>query len=93
MHEKNPHNGDDNPSNIEQVLKACQSFMKTKIITSDNDKIGIVLYGCKLSNNSLQLNNIYVLQKLDSPDANSIKSLENQIANFTKELGFAPKEG
>lgn len=45
MHEKNPHNEDGNPSNLELVIKAAHSFMKTKIITSDNDKIGIVLYG------------------------------------------------
>ena len=43
--------------------------MKTKIITSDNDKIGIVLYGSKTTDNSLNFNNICVLQKLDSPDA------------------------
>lgn len=49
MHEKNPHNGEKNPSNIEMILKAALSFMKTKIITSDNDRIGIVLYGCKLT--------------------------------------------
>lgn len=84
MHEKNPHNGPDSPSNIHQVLEACLSFMKTKIITSDNDKIGIVLYGCKQSNNSLNFHNIYVFQKLDSPDANSIKNLETKISDFTK---------
>lgn len=49
MHEKNPHNGKDHSSNIEMILKAALSFMKTKIITSDNDRIGIVLYGSKLS--------------------------------------------
>jgi len=43
--------------------------MKTKVITSENDKIGIVLYGCKSSNNPLKFENIFVLQKLDSPDA------------------------
>ena len=61
MHEKNPHNGEGESPNIEQVLKACLSFMKTKIITSDNDKIGIVLYGSKVSQNSLSLPNIFVL--------------------------------
>lgn len=66
--------------------------MKSKIITSDNDKIGIVLYGCKTSNNSLNFNNIYVLQKLDTPDANSIKKIEDLIPKFTKEHGFIVKE-
>lgn len=64
--------------------------MKTKVITSDNDKIGIVLYGSKIANNTLNFNNIHVFQKLDSPDASSIKTLETKIDNFTKEYGFAP---
>jgi len=66
--------------------------MKTKIITSDNDKIGIVLYGCRESNNYLSFNHINVLQKLESPDAAAIKSVERRISTFTKDFGFA-KEG
>jgi len=77
---------------VQQILSACLSFMKTKIISNDNDKIGIVLYGCKLSNNSMNFNNIYVFQKLDSPDALSIKTLENKSSDFTKTYGFVPKE-
>ena len=46
-------------------MRAALSFMKTKIITNDNDKIGIVLYGSKKTENSLNLANITVMQKLD----------------------------
>jgi len=92
MHEKNPHNGEGSPSNVNQVLKACVSFMKTKVITSDNDKIGIVLFGSKHSKNSLNFGHIFVLQNLDSPDASMIKDLENKVDEFTKEYGYAPKE-
>jgi ATP-dependent DNA helicase 2 subunit 1 len=91
-HEKNPHNGEGQPSNLEQVIKACLSFMKTKIITSDNDKIGIVLYGCKETSNSLNFQNINVMQKLDSPDAAAIKSVEKRIATFSQDFGHA-REG
>jgi hypothetical protein len=66
--------------------------MKTKVITSENDKIGIVLYGCRESNNSLSFNHINVMQKLDSPDAAAIKNIERRIPNFTKDFGHA-KEG
>ena len=45
MFAPNPHNPD-STSNIDQILKATLSFMKSKIITSDSDKIGIILYGC-----------------------------------------------
>ena len=55
------------------MLRAALSFMKTKIITNDNDKIGIVLYGCNKTENSLNLPNITVLQRLDTPDAATIK--------------------
>ncbi len=83
MHEKNKHNGDGLQSNVEQILKACLSFMKTKVITSDNDKIGIVLYGCRESANTLSFQHINVMQKLDSPDAAAIKSVEKRIATFS----------
>ena len=66
--------------------------MKTKIITSDNDKIGIVLYGCKTAQNSLNFNNIHVFQKLDTPDASTIKTLEKKLATFSNEYGWAPKD-
>ena len=56
--------------------------MKTKIITNDNDKIGIVLYGCARTVNSLNLPNITVLQQLDTPDAGIIKSFKDQIETF-----------
>ena len=58
-------------------MRAALSFMKTKIITSDNDKIGIVLFGCNKTENSLNLPNITVLQKLDTPDAATIKNFQN----------------
>lgn len=61
-------------SSIDSVLRAALSFMKTKIITNDNDKIGIILYGCAKTDNSLNLANITVLQRLDTPDAATIKN-------------------
>ena len=56
------------------MLRAALSFMKNKIVTSDNDKIGVVLYGCARTENSLSLPNVTVLQKLDTPDAVAIKA-------------------
>ena len=70
MFKQNPNNGQptrdcQSTSSIDSVLRAALSFMKTKIITNDNDKIGIVLYGSNTTNNSLNLSNIAVMQKLD----------------------------
>ncbi len=66
MYAQNMYNGRpsedcDSTSSVDSVLRAALSFMKTKIITSDNDKIGIVLYGCAKTDNSLNLSNISVL--------------------------------
>ena len=73
------------------MLRAALSFMKTKIITNDNDKIGIILYGTKVTDNSLNLSNIAVMQKLDQSDATSIKNFQDKITDFEGEFGFAPK--
>ena len=66
--------------------------MKTKIITqvsSDNDKIGIVLYGCGTSNNALGFPMVNVFQKLDMPDANNIKQINDilELSVFKERLG------
>ena len=67
-------------SNVNEVLRALSSFMKTKIITSDNDRIGLILYSTRLTKNSLNFNNIYVLQSLEEPDAARIKDIEGIVS-------------
>jgi hypothetical protein len=69
------------------VLNAALSFMKTKIITSDNDKIGIILYGSKTQNNSLSIPSVNIILKLDTPDANTIKFIQDAILNYRHEFG------
>ena len=73
MFRQNPHNPSQS-SSITQVLKATLSFMKTKIITSDSDKIGIILYGSQTTNNLLNFKHINLLQNLDATDAQIIKN-------------------
>ena len=78
MYARNEFNGRptedcESTSSVDSVLRAALSFMKTKIITNDNDKIGIVLFCCNKTENSLNLPNITVLQRLDTPDAATIK--------------------
>jgi len=96
MFKQNPNNGQPTPdcvstSSTDSVLRAALSFMKTKIITNDNDKIGIVLYGSNKTANSLNLDNIAVMQKLDQSDASTIKSFQQQIEGFESEFGCAAK--
>ena len=80
----------DSTSSIDSVLRAALSFMKTKIITSDTDKIGLVLFGCAKTSNSLNLPNICIMQHLDTPDAATIKNFQSQIETFESDFGFAP---
>ena len=75
MHDPNPHN-EEGESNIGQIMHAVTSFLKTKVITSDQDKIGIILYGCKTSKNAYGMKNITALMPLDGPDAAIIKMIE-----------------
>lgn len=83
MHQNNPHNGADQKSNVEQVLRAALSFIKAKIISSENDKVGIVLYGSNSSNNSLNLKNVDVMYSISEPDANLVKMLETKIMTYS----------
>jgi len=93
MHQSNPHNGTDQQSNLEQVLRATLSFIKTKIIANENDKIGVVLYGVGKSGgsvaneNSLNFKNVHVLYSLDIPDASLIKMLETKITTIESDHG------
>jgi len=79
-------------------LRASLSFIKTKIITNENDHIAIILYGCasdtqvglekSLNENSLNFKNIHVLYSLDVPDASLIKQIETKISTFTQDHGW-----
>ena len=80
-------------------MRATLSFIKTKIISNENDKVGIVLYGVSQSGlkvkneNSLNFKNIHVLYSLDVPDAQLIKTIENKICNFTDDHGSFEESG
>ena len=54
MNEGNPHNSN-GQGNIEQILRASLGFIKSKIISNENDKIGIILYG--VSKDGLKVKN------------------------------------
>lgn len=52
MLQPNRHNGDEQESNAAQVMRAALSFIKTKIITAESDKVAVILYGPKNSDAS-----------------------------------------
>ena len=65
-----------NDSSVTTVFKAALGFMKTKVISSESDKIGIVLYNCKDEKMSTSKENVKVLFTLDTPTAENIKKIE-----------------
>jgi ATP-dependent DNA helicase 2 subunit 1 len=58
------------------VMRACQSFYQSKIISNDKDLSGIILYGTEKNKNTFDFNHIYILHELAQPSAERIIQLE-----------------
>ncbi|KAF9196946.1 X-ray repair cross-complementing protein 6 [Haplosporangium sp. Z 11] len=72
------------------AIKCAMAVHLNKIISSESDLVGIVLYGTEKSKNSNNFENIYVLQDLDTPDVHKIQQLEaidDRSVNFDEEFG------
>ena len=79
-------------------MRATLNFIKTKIISSENDKLSIIFYGCKpdeadkasqaSEGGKIKFKGVNVFYSLDMPDASLIKRLEHKIGNFTHENGW-----
>jgi len=59
------------------VMRACQRFYQSKIISNDKDLSGIILYGTEKSSNAFEFKHIYILQELAQPSAERIIQLES----------------
>eukprot|EP00929_Paragymnodinium_shiwhaense_P041735 TRINITY_DN21678_c0_g1_i1.p1 TRINITY_DN21678_c0_g1~~TRINITY_DN21678_c0_g1_i1.p1 ORF type:complete len:623 (-),score=160.24 TRINITY_DN21678_c0_g1_i1:471-2339(-) len=82
------HNG---KSVVEEALSAAVSILKTKVITSPDDKVAVMLYGVADKLNPNGLEGIRMLQDLDRSDAKRIRELENEMkrtpAQFAERYG------
>ena len=88
---------------ISTILKVIENFLKTKIISNQNDLFGIVLFNTTKSNNEMNFDGVNTLFKVEAPNAFNIKKIKimsqncdpyiNQI-NYKKELNevFNPIE-
>jgi len=63
--------------------------MKAKIISSVDDKIGMIFYNTKTFDNSLGFHNITTIYSLDSPSADRIKNCLKIESNFDKDYQLA----
>ena len=88
---------------ISTILKVMENFLKTKIISNQNDLFGIVLFNTTKSNNEMNFDGVNTLFKVEAPNAFNIKRIKimslncdpeiNKI-NYKKELNeiFSPIE-
>jgi ATP-dependent DNA helicase 2 subunit 1 len=58
------------------VMRACQRFYQSKIISNDRDLSGIILYGTEKNHNTFDFKHIYILHDLAQPSAERIMQLE-----------------
>lgn len=65
---------------VDRCLKAAHTTLLEKIVSSDKDLVGIVLYGTEKKQNPGNFNHVFVLQDLSMPDAKRIKELEDLLA-------------
>ncbi|CAF1615179.1 unnamed protein product [Rotaria magnacalcarata] len=70
------------------VMRACQSFYQSKIISNDKDLSGIILYGTEKNKNTFDFNHIYILHELAQPSADRIIQLENLSNKATYKKSF-----
>ncbi|KAF8979016.1 X-ray repair cross-complementing protein 6 [Entomortierella lignicola] len=72
------------------AIKCAMTVQLNKIISSDSDLVGVVLYGTDKSRNTNNFANIYVLQDLEVPDVNKIlqlESIDERKIDFDEEFG------
>lgn len=95
---------DSSPSMFEEVageipwasaVRCASRTMKNKIISSEDDLIGVMFYNTAKDRNIANFKGIYQLQKLDIPDAERIRELEDFFKNpelFQKAIGSSDEE-
>lgn len=80
-------------SHLEVVLIEClQNFLKTKIITNENDRIGLIFYNTKKIKNKLNYKGISVVFTLDFPDAEKINYIAGIPEDFERDYGTSDTE-
>nr|CAD7398661.1 unnamed protein product [Timema cristinae] len=66
-------------------LKCCKTTMLNKIISSEHDLVGVVLFGTGMTDNHLNVPHISTLQDLAEPSPDKIKQLESIKVKLTSQ--------
>lgn len=59
--------------------QCCKTTMLNKIVSSEQDMVGVILFGTDKTSNALNVPHVAVLQDLEQPNADKIKQLENML--------------
>ena len=71
---------------ISSLLKITENFLKTKIISNQNDLFGIVLFNTDKINNEMNFEGVNILFKIEAPNAFSIKKIKMMAQNCDPEV-------
>ena len=66
---------------ISTLLKVIENFLKTKIISNQNDLFGIVLFNTSKNDNEMNFDGVNTLFKIEAPNAFNIKKIKIMTQN------------
>ncbi len=69
-------------SEMQKILTGYANFMMAKVIAGNNDKVGLILFNVKNQRNDLKIDNIYVVNELHEPNAETTKNSKELFKNF-----------
>ena len=71
---------------ISTLLKVTENFLKTKIISNQNDLFGIVLFNTDKKDNEMNFEGVNVLFKIEAPNAFNIKKIKIMSQNCDPDI-------
>ena len=71
---------------ISTILKVTENFLKTKIISNQNDLFGMILFNTAITNNDMNFEGVNTLYKIAAPNAFIIKNIKITSQNCDPEL-------
>ena len=71
---------------LSTLLKVTENFLKTKIISNQNDLFGIVLFNTEIKNNEMDFDGVNTLFKIEAPNALNIKKIKMMAQNCDPEI-------
>ena len=71
---------------LSSLLNVTENFLKSKIISNQNDLFGIILFNTSKANNELNFEGVNVLFKIEAPNAFNIKKIKMMSQNCDPEI-------